>query len=167
MIAARQQTWFLWNCCRSAVSQTLASPATTSSTNTSPQLMRCSSQVRPWSPHSVPTIFTTMPDGWYGPSDSCVSRQLVWPQRHDDGGQNRQRRALHTLGGTAHQALHRCPLILSIGACAALPESVRGGGHGERVVCAAIRHIAFFLASSYRCTNTCPTNGILGIVRKL
>ena len=50
---------------------------------------------------------------------------------------NRRRRALrtdsgaaHPESGAAHLALHRSPLIIGIGARAALPEAGRGGGHG-------------------------------------
>ena len=37
-----------------------------SSANTSPQFMACSSQERPWSPRSIPTISTTTPEGCVG-----------------------------------------------------------------------------------------------------
>ena len=58
---------------------TLRRRTTTSSANTSPQLMWCSSQERPWSPRSVPTISTTTPEGcvggegsWGGEKDAMV-----------------------------------------------------------------------------------------------
>ncbi len=36
-------------------------------------LCQCSSQERPWSLHSVPTICTTMPDGWCSSSEIAMS----------------------------------------------------------------------------------------------
>jgi len=38
--------------------------------------------------------------------------------------------AAHPESGAAHLALHRSPLIIGIGARAALPEAARGGVHG-------------------------------------
>ena len=69
---------------------------------------------------------------------SNLPQELARLLRHGGGGlKNRRRRALCTDSGAAHPesdathlALHRSPLIIGIGACAALPDAARGGIHG-------------------------------------
>jgi len=131
-----------------SINRSFKARTTASSMRTAvPQASRCSSQERPRSPLFVPTMSRTTPDGCMGGvlvlggrllCHSNLPRQLARLRHHGGGGlKNRRCRALctdsgaaHPESGAAHLALHHSPLIIDIGARAALPEAARGGIHG-------------------------------------